>query len=51
MATQKASLRGKKKFEPRWSETVYRIRQRNKDSLTTGPDTSAPLAIVTGDDI
>ena len=30
MATQKASLRGKKKFEPRWSETVYRIRQRNR---------------------
>jgi hypothetical protein len=30
MATQKASLRGKKKFEPRWSETVYRIHQRNR---------------------
>ena len=30
MATEKASLRGKKKFEPRWSETVYRIRQRNR---------------------
>ena len=26
----------KKKFEPRWSETVYRIRQRNK----RGGDTS-----------
>ena len=36
LATQKASLRGKKKFEPRWSETVFRVRQRNK----RGGDTS-----------
>ena len=40
LATQKASLRGKKKFEPRWSEivfpSVFRVRQRNK----RGGDTS-----------